>query len=195
MTDFTAHKLADGEHEVLTARLPEDLLARTSFDFWWSLHPEEFSQIMIHGRMVEIPRWQQAYGKDYRFSGTVNEALDLTPEMEEVLSWCQEAIDGRLNGLLFNWYDGAQDHYIGAHRDSRQGLVQDTPIVTISLGEERPFRMRPYRQKGFEDFIVGDGDVLVIPWETNLTHTHEVPNAARYTERRISITARAFEDD
>lgn len=195
MTDFTTHTLADGEHQILTTRLPEVLLGQTSFERWWSLHPEAFSQIMIHGRMVEIPRWQQAYGKDYHFSGTVNEALDLTPEMQAVLEWCQQSIDARLNGLLFNWYDGAQDHYIGAHRDSRQGLIEGTPIVTISLGEERPFRMRPYRQKGFEDFLVGDGDVLVIPWKTNLTHTHEVPNAARYTDRRISITARAFEDD
>lgn len=195
MTDFTTHTLADGEHQILTTRLPEALLRQTSFERWWSLHPEAFSQIMIHGRMVEIPRWQQAYGKDYHFSGTVNEALDLTPEMQAVLEWCQQSIDARLNGLLFNWYDGAQDHYIGAHRDSRQGLIEGTPIVTISLGEERPFRMRPYRQKGFEDFLVGDGDVLVIPWKTNLTHTHEVPNAARYTDRRISITARAFEDD
>jgi alkylated DNA repair dioxygenase AlkB len=195
MTDFTTHTLADGEHQILTTRLPEALLGQTSFERWWSLHPEAFSQIMIHGRMVEIPRWQQAYGKDYHFSGTVNEALDLTPEMQAVLEWCQQSIDARLNGLLFNWYDGAQDHYIGAHRDSRQGLIEGTPIVTISLGEERPFRMRPYRQKGFEDFLVGDGDVLVIPWKTNLTHTHEVPNAARYTDRRISITARAFEDD
>lgn len=195
MTDFTTHTLADGEHQILTTRLPEALLQQTSFERWWSLHPEAFSQIMIHGRMVEIPRWQQAYGKDYHFSGTVNEALDLTPEMQAVLEWCQQSIDARLNGLLFNWYDGAQDHYIGAHRDSRQGLIEGTPIVTISLGEERPFRMRHYRQKGFEDFLVGDGDVLVIPWKTNLTHTHEVPNAARYTDRRISITARAFEDD
>lgn len=191
---LTKHTLADGKHRVLTSALPESLRALASFDAWWELHPEEHSKIMIHGREVEIPRWQQAYGRDYHFSGTVNEARDLTAEMEVVLTWCQQHIDGNLNGLLFNWYDGAEDHYIGAHRDSRKGLIQDTPIVTISLGEERAFRMRPYKGKGFEDFMVGDGDVLVIPWDTNLTHTHEVPNAARYTGRRISITARAFEE-
>jgi hypothetical protein len=41
----------------------------------WELHPAEFPEITIHGRLVRIPRWQQAYGRDYRFSGRVNRAL------------------------------------------------------------------------------------------------------------------------
>ena len=51
--------------------------------------------------------------------------------------------------MLLNWYDAAQRHYIGAHRDSTVGLVSGAPIVTISLGATRTFRLRPMRGKGF----------------------------------------------
>jgi len=192
---LTPHPLDDAHHVVLGAlpgALSGDDLA--TFEQWWALHPDDFHEIMMHGRMVRTPRYQQAYGRDYRYTGNVNAALELTREMEEILGWCTEHVDERLNGLLFNWYDGAENHYIGAHRDSTSGLVPDSPIVTISLGEERVFRMRPWKKKGFTDFVLGHGDVLIIPSETNAAWTHEVPNFARYEDRRISITARAFED-
>ena len=35
------------------------------------------------------------------------------------------------------------DHYIGAHRDSTASMIEGVPIVTVSLGEERAFRLRP----------------------------------------------------
>src|SRR5581483_2902001 len=91
------------------------------FEEMWNLHPEKSNEILIHGRLVPIPRWQQAFGRDYHFSGTVNQAL-LVPELlAPFLEWVREAIDPRLNGLLLNWYDADRRHYIGAHRDSREG--------------------------------------------------------------------------
>ena len=85
---------------------------------------------------------------------------------------------------------GAQD--IGAHRDSTVGMIEGAPIVTLSLGEERIFRMRPWKGQGYEDFVVGDGDLLVIPFDTNQAFTHEVPKFKRYGGKRISVTARGF---
>jgi len=93
---------------------------------------------------------------------------------------------------LLNWYDGQQGHYIGAHRDDTRDLHKDSPIVTISLGQERIFRMRRIGQKGFKDFTVRNGEVLVIPWDTNLKWTHEVPSFKKYIGKRISITLRAY---
>lgn len=191
---WTVHKLAEGG-EVQMGALPQEMRPDDTDDFesWWTLHPLEHHEIMMHGKSVAIPRWQQAYGRDYRFSGQVSPAKPLTPEMGTFLAWARNAIHPDLNGVLMNWYDGSKGHYIGAHRDSTMGLVKGSPIVTISLGERRAFRMRPYKKKGFEDFNVGHGEVLVIPWKTNLVYTHEVPRARRYTHRRVSITLRAFE--
>ena len=65
----------------------------------------------------------------------------MSPILEPFLTWAKEAIDGRLNGVLVNWYDGSLGHYIGRHRDSRVNMVSGAPIVTISFGEERIFRL------------------------------------------------------
>jgi alkylated DNA repair dioxygenase AlkB len=109
------------------------------------------------------------------------------------LEWTQSTIEPALCGLLLNWYRGRSE-YIGTHRDSIQELVRGTPIVTISFGESRIFRLT--RGKGTEklvrDFTASDGCVFVMPWETNRGWYHEVPKRATYTGRRISVTVRAF---
>ena len=52
--------------------------------------------------------------------------------------------------------------------------------------------MREFGKKGFDDLEVDNGDVVVIPWDTNKKFTHEVPYLGKYPGKRISITARAF---
>src|SRR5690606_27068782 len=145
------------------------------------LHPSEFHRIKIHGREVKTPRWQQAYGKDYEYTGRVNPALPFEtltvpiPKVEALVSWCRERIDDRLNGLLRNWYDGSLGHYIGKHRDSRTRMVSGAPIVTISFGESRVFRLRPWKgSTRAVDFPARNGSVFVMPFDTNLAWTHEV---------------------
>ena len=123
------------------------------------------------------------------------------------LDWARIAVDPGLNGLLLNWYaatgysigagriSGGGD-YIGPHRDSRNGLILESPIVTISLGGTRAFRLRKFddRKRAF-DIPVSNGTVIVLPFATNLAYTHEVPrprSSHGETGRRISITLRAF---
>lgn len=182
----------DEAHDIYLGHLPEALLPdEEGFARLWAAHPEDYHSIHLHGRVVKTPRWQQAYGADYHYTGRVNRALPMTPALLPFWEWSLR-LDARLNGLLLNWYDGQLGHYIGKHRDSIQGMIQGSPILTLSLGEARTFRLRPWKQAGTRDFLVEHGSVLLIPWETNLAWTHEVPKAARYTRRRISITARAF---
>lgn len=146
----------------------------------------------MHGKEVKTPRWQQAYGHSYEYTGSKNNALAIPSILEPFLAWGKLNVDQRLNGLLLNWYDGAAGHYIGPHRDSRTGLVPGTPIVTISRGEERIFRMRPWQGEGIRDTLLTDGSALIMPWGTNLAWTHEAPKFKKYTGRRISVTLRAF---
>lgn len=183
----------DAAHHVLAGSLPAELLAPADvFEQLWAIHPGDFHEIVMHGRKVLTPRWQQAYGADYHYTGNTNRALPVTPLMEPWLAWARQLVDPRLNGLLFNWYDGALGHYIGKHRDSTINMVRGAPIVTVSYGGERVFRLRPWRAEGMRDFRARDGAVFVLPYDTNKAWTHEVPHAAR-GGRRISVTLRAFE--
>jgi len=175
---------------VLRGKLPENLRG-ADFEALWGLHPEEFTKIRMFEREVYLPRWQQSYGKDYFFSGQVSEALPVPEQLQPFLDWAQ-GFDERINGLLLNWYDAEHKHYIGRHRDSTEGLIDGAPIITVSFGATRAFRMRPYGGRGKKDIEVPHGSVVVIPWETNFKFTHEVPHLAKYSGRRISITLRAF---
>lgn len=191
--DTTLRLPVDPDGEVWAGRLPDHLLPdETGFASMWDTHPEwkvEFGR--VHDRVVYLPRWQQAFGVDYAFSDTVAKASPLPEVFAPYLAWAQ-SLDPRYNGTLVNWYDDAEGHYIGRHRDSTVGIDTSVPFITVSLGATRKFRLRPFRGQGFTDYDVAHGDVLFIPWATNDRYTHEVPASTRYPGRRISITFRAF---
>ncbi|MCK6486277.1 MAG: alpha-ketoglutarate-dependent dioxygenase AlkB [Phycisphaerae bacterium] len=141
MYDSFTRMMLDDCHAFFRGRLPDALLPNEpAFEELWKLHPDEYHEIKMHGRLVKTPRWQQAFGRDYHYTGRVNSALPVTQHLAPFLAWGQRSIDARLNGILLNWYDGNLKHYLGAHRDSRANMIEGTPIVTISLGAERVFR-------------------------------------------------------
>jgi alkylated DNA repair dioxygenase AlkB len=191
------HRL-DDEATFCVGQIPPELrLDAARFDELWAIHPPDFHEIKMHGKLVKTPRWQQAYGADYHYTGTTNRALPVPALLEPVHAWARAQIDERLNGLLLNWYDAEHAQYIGKHRDSIANMVTGAPIVTMSFGAERVFRLRPWRKDvpaEIRDFAATDGSVFVMPWETNRSWTHEVPHNARSEGRRISITLRAFVD-
>jgi len=197
MKPFEPSTLPDG-CEITCGRVPENLVSGEpdgpDFQRLWEMHPTTYTEAMIHGRRVNMPRWIQAYEKDYPYSNQTAVALAAPPEIKHFLDWSIAEIDPRHNGILINWHDGKEGHYHGKHRDSEKGLIPGTRIITISLGEERVFRLRPHRSPAgvMHDVILKHGDFIVIPWETNRRWTHEIPRLARYQGRRISVTIRAF---
>lgn len=189
-----AKHMLDDTHAFFVGELPAELrLDAAAFEALWALHPEAFHEIKMHGKLVKTPRWQQAYGADYRYTGNVNRALPVPPVLAPLHAWARAQLDERLNGLLLNWYDAERAQYIGKHRDSTIDRVDGAPIITVSYGSERAFRIRPWKGEGFTDFTARDGTVFVLPYATNLAFTHEVPHSAQSTGRRISVTLRAFE--
>jgi len=192
MKIFASHVLGNSCF-LLSGVFPGQLcLDSPAFQAVWDLHPDKYHIIKIAGRSVRTPRWQQAYGMDYYYTGQTNSALPIPSLLNPVLACAKKNIDERLNGILVNWYDGALGHYIGRHRDSTVNLIRGVPIVTISFGEDRIFRLRPYRGTGHRDFLARNGTVLIMPYETNLAWTHEVPRRKAQNGRRISVTLRGF---
>ena len=190
--NFECHALEDG-NLFLRGTLPEELrFDARGFETLWRLHPEEYHIIKMFGRPVPTPRWQQAFGADYHYTGRTNRALPLPEECKPLLAWSREVVHEELNGLLLNWYDGQLGHSIGPHRDSTRNMVVGAPIVTISFGEERMFRLSHPETKWTRDFRARNGTVFVMPYATNLAWKHAVPHFTRHGGRRISITIRAF---
>ena len=193
LSNFLAHDLGDGLR-FLEGCLSDDLRwDDEAFAIAWDLHPAIRPSILMHGREVQVPRWQQAYGEDYWFNGQTSRAAPVPPLIAPLLAWARQKVHPVLNAILVNWYEGP-GHYIGPHHDTTKRMVPDAPIVTMSFGEERVFRLS--RSKGQEretrDFRAQDGTVFVIPRDTNDVWKHSVPKSARYTGRRISVTIRGF---
>lgn len=189
---FNQHALDDA-HVFFVGVLPTSLaLSAAQFEAIWSMHPAEYHVIKIHGREVKTPRWQQAFGVDYHYTARVNRALALPTQLVPLLAWARETVHAGLNGALVNWYRGELGHYIGPHHDSVKNMVPDAPIVTISFGQERVFRLTHSKTKSRRDFPALNGTVFVMPYETNRVWKHEVSRSARWRGRRISVTFRAF---
>lgn len=190
---FEKHAI-DASCSLFAGQLPAELRwNEEQFDIAWNLHPAEYATVMMRGVLVKLPRFQLAYDRNYKFSGRLSKAVPLPDIFKPLLQWAQSAFNPYLNGTLLNWYEGSLGHYIGPHRDKTNGLVPASPIVTISFGETRTFRLRPWKGKGFTDFEATNGSVFVMPWETNKRWTHEITKSKRAVGKRISVTFRAFE--
>jgi len=188
---FLPHALDSG-YVIYTGWPPNELLVEADlFDRLWSLRPSGPQFVTMHGKPTEIPRRQLAVGADYPFSNQVSQAIPTPPILMPFLEWARREIDPRMNGQLLNFYDGP-DEYIGQHNDAHDVLFEDSPIVTITLGEERKFRMRPNRGKRYIDIPFPAGSFIIIPYHTNLSWKHEIPKSTTYTGKQISITIRAF---
>jgi len=79
---LTRHQL-DATHCLYSTHLPSALTpSQDTLREIWALHPAEFPEFTIHGRVVQAPRWQQAYGADYHYTGSTNSALPIPPILE-----------------------------------------------------------------------------------------------------------------
>ena len=190
--EFEAHVLEDG-HSFLVGRLPGELCPDgVGFEVLWNLHPKDFDDFKMMGKLTKLPRWQQAYGKDYYFSGRISEARPIPPVLDPILRWSRERIDDRLNGLLLNWYDGELGHYIGPHNDEIIGPGARGPDRDRFPRRGADLSPDSSRAEVKRDFLAEAGTVFIMPYDTNRAWKHSVPKCARYRGRRISITLRAF---
>ena len=190
--ELTDHDLGDG-CLLRVGRVPWELCwTPVETEAAWAAHPPERHRVKLLNTERACARWTQAYGADYPFAGAVSRARQVPAWLAPALAWARGEVDGRLNGALVNWYGGRD--YIGEHHDEERDLLEGSPIVTVSFGEERLFRLSRGKgaQRRVRDFPAPHGAVFVMPWATNLAWKHGVPRFARYAGRRISLTFRAF---
>lgn len=174
----------------------------TWFEQAWDLHPQDHATIMMFGRPVLTPRFQQAYGESYRFSGNTFEAKPFPDAMQRAVQLLQGIVAhangavSYLNSGLVNWYaDG--DHYMGPHADDERTIYKQSPILTLSLGAARRFIFTPKKSPTGSngsrlELLLNDGDLLVMGGRTQQTHKHALPKMKRCQDKRISITMRCF---
>lgn len=172
--------------------LPEYLYI--DFEELWSLKPEEKEKFRCFGRECTFPRYHRSFGKDYVFSGKTHRGhpiLDMLIDLKEFF----ETEYGEFQQVLVNWYENGLD-YISKHKDDEKQIVRDSPIVSISFGQERKFRIRDSHEKILKDINMTGNSFLVMGGEFQTHFYHEVPkvcgNKGESMGRRINITLRKF---
>ena len=188
-----------GECWLEQGRLPADL-ALPSLQVLWDLRPEERGRVHLYGREHATPRWFQSYQRAYHFSGLAHPALPLPDLLQSLKTWADGLGFGVFDQVLVNWYANGHD-CIHRHADSERQLRPNSPIVSVSLGATRIFRIR--RKHGgrgipaiVKDVQAVDHSYLIMGGAFQSHYTHEVPKiAGRKGEsvgRRVNVTFRQF---
>ena len=184
-----------------SGKIPKSTMEKLSFEELWNLHPKEHGQVMMMGKKIDVPRYQKVYLRDYVFSGMNHKAEDLPEQFEELKELAQELVDfcysgpkKTINQCVINWYENGE-HYIGAHRDNEKIIVEDSPIISISLGATRTFRIRDYKTKEIvNDIELKDGNYYIMGGEFQKHFTHEIVkiNGKKAADigKRINLTFR-----
>lgn len=168
----------------------------------WELHPTSKHQLKLYGRVCHETRYSQSWGLSYSYSGGVNQARALVdnPFVQSLIDTCNILVPthGPYNACLQNWYE--PKHSIALHSDDERSHRRGSPIFSLSWGGPRRFifRAKPgaVAKQQILEFLLEDGDLLVMGGSCQATHKHEVPPVRKTKDlnvsNRINWTIRAF---
>jgi alkylated DNA repair dioxygenase AlkB len=180
---------------VSISKIPESIILNDEvFEELWNLHPPEFGEGMIFGKIRKFPRWNMSYGQDYKFSGKLNIARKINHSyLKKLVEWVSRHSGKDYKQILINWYqDGG--HYIGWHSDDEKQLVKNSPIYSFSFGQGRAFKIKSIDGKFNETMNMCNNSLIIMGGEMQKYYKHSVPKRAlsKVSKRRINITLRLF---
>jgi len=148
--------------------------------------------IFIYGRWVKVPRLMCWHGdKDawYRYSGVSHQPLPWTPVLQAIRERMERQCQCSFNSVLANLYRNGADS-MGCHADNEKELGLNPVIASLSLGDERLFKLHHKQSKEKRDIVLGHGDLLVMAGTLQYHWTHSVPKTKKLKKPRINLTFR-----
>jgi alkylated DNA repair dioxygenase AlkB len=189
ITDFN---LADGTELVFIrefySQQKSDPLFKTLLS---SLHWQE-EDLFIFGRWVKVPRLMCWYGDTdayYGYSGVNHKPLPWTPDLQTIKEKVEQQCHCTFNSVLANLYRDGRDS-MGCHADDEKELGINPTIASLSLGEERLFRLHHKKNKQTFNINLQHGDLLVMGGTCQQHWLHSVPKTKAFKTPRINLTFR-----
>jgi alkylated DNA repair dioxygenase AlkB len=194
-----------GWQESLFGEEPADL----SFDRAERLQLDERSWVDLvpqwlpgHADVFDLLRhtapWQQRerrmYDRDVlepRLVATWSDAAleDLPPALQDVREAVSARYDVDFDSVLVNLYRDGRDG-VAWHGDTVRKRLPEAIVVTVGLGERRPFLLRRGdRGPVVHRLLSGEGDLVVMGGRCQHEWQHTVPKSAR-AGARMSVTMR-----
>ncbi len=162
--------------------------------------PTKKHQIKIYDKYVDLPRYQQAYGKSYSYSGTTAKSKPMPEVIERIRDLIKEELYPNIdfNMCLVNWYNGG-NHYIGQHSDDEKKFIKNTPVVgiTFCFGLPRKIVFKNKKtKKTVKDVWLYNNSLYSMEGEFQKEFTHGIPKVAnKGCGRRVSLTFRCFREE
>jgi len=148
--------------------------------------------IFIYGKWVKVPRlmcWYGDPGAYYQYSGVNHQPRPWTKELQSVRAKIEQQCQCIFNSVLANLYRDGRDS-MGCHADDEKELGPNPVIASLSLGDERLFKLHHKKRKQTLDITLGHGDLLVMAGTLQHHWVHSVPKTKKIKTPRINLTFR-----
>ena len=124
----------------------------------------------IRGMEIERPRLVSSFPRE-----SLPQGLEVIREMSQVLS---ERYGVLLDRVTCNLYRDGRDS-VAWHGDRVARELPEATVAVLSLGEARPFKVRPKGGGSSLGWAAGRGDLIVMGGSCQRTHDHAVPKVAK----------------
>ena len=176
------------EHSIL----PNELhISDEDLQLIWNMCPTEYDTITLFGKTHNVPRFHTTFGIDYRFSGKDHKAIPIPSLFNKYLQYFSSKYNCQYNMILVNWYVNGE-HYIGMHSDDERQIKNDTPIITLSFGDSRTFKIQHKNSKEMEKYLLNSNEYFVMGGTFQKEYKHGIPKEKNKT-KRVSLTFRCFQ--
>ena len=148
--------------------------------------------IFIFGKWVKVPRLMCWYGDAdayYQYSGVNHQPRPWTEQLQAIRVKLEQECRCDFNSVLANLYRDGKDS-MGCHADDEKELGLNPVIASLSLGDERLFKLRHKKRKETLDIALGHGDLLVMAGTLQHYWVHSVPKTKKVKNPRINLTFR-----
>ncbi|NKF49667.1 alpha-ketoglutarate-dependent dioxygenase AlkB [Shewanella sp. WXL01] len=163
-------------------------------------YPLEKIVIQVFGKYHPIPRtqvWFADSGCDYKYSGSLIRALPWPQELAKIRLMLTQKLPEyatHINGVLVNHYVDGQD-CMGWHSDNEPEIVKDSAILSLTLGAARDFVVRHKVTKQKFNYLLAEGDLLIMHGGMQQAWEHALPKRARVNSPRLNYTFRHIKPD
>ena len=148
--------------------------------------------ILMYGKPVKVPRLVCWYGDnniEYRYSGIKHTGLAWTSELLSLKNKIEQHTRQRFNSVLGNLYRDERDS-MGWHADDEKELGDLPCIASMSLGEERLFKIRNKKSRETFGETLVNGSLLIMAGNFQKQWQHSIPKEKTIRGPRINLTYR-----
>ncbi|WP_257279873.1 alpha-ketoglutarate-dependent dioxygenase AlkB [Endozoicomonas sp. ISHI1] len=153
-------------------------------------------KITLFGKALDLPRLQAWYGDKgmtYSYSGLTLVPEPWTPVLLAIKEVVEQACRSSFNTVLLNLYRDGNDSN-GWHSDDEAELGEHPVIASMSLGQERRFRLKHKegKSRGISPLSINlsPGSLLVMSGSTQRYWQHCIPKTSGTVLPRINLTFR-----